>query len=257
MNDPMADSLITFKDIRFSYGKTDILQNLTFSVKRGEYLGVIGPNGGGKTTLLKIMLGLLEPTGGTVEMFGQDIHRFNEWYRIGYVPQRAQEVEKSFPATVEEVVRSGRVARRGLGRKLTKADTVVIERAMDLTQVKHYRDTRIGSLSGGERQRVFIARALAAEPDVLILDEPTTGIDIASEKAFYELLAKLNREEKLTIIFVTHDIDVIYHEAKSVLCLNHDMVCHGLSSEVLKEDVLRRLYGERATVVPHDPDHTH
>lgn len=246
------NTLIALNDVSFSYGQTQVLKGLTFSVKRGDYLGIIGPNGGGKTTLLKLILGLLEPTEGTVEMFGKDIHRFTEAYRIGYVPQRAQEVEKSFPATVEEVVRSGRIARRGLGKRLGKADTDAIDHAMELAQVSRYRDTRIGLLSGGERQRVSIARALAGEPDVLILDEPTTGIDIASERAFYELLGKLNREHRLTIIFVSHDIDVVYHEAQSVLCLNHDMICHGLSSEILKEDVIRRLYGDRATIIPHN-----
>lgn len=251
------ETIITFKDVNFAYGEVPILKGLTFSIKRGEYLGVIGPNGGGKTTLLKILLGLIDPTGGTIEIFGKDIHRFTEWYRIGYVPQRAQEVEASFPATVEEVVRSGRTARKGIGHRFDHRDQLLVEDAMELTQVKQYRNTRIGALSGGERQRVFIARALAGEPAVLILDEPTTGIDIASEKAFYELLGKLNRDKKLTIIFVSHDIDVIYHEAQSVLCLNHDMVCHGLSSDVLKEDVIRRLYGERATAVPHNPEHHH
>lgn len=250
------DILIALNDVSFSYGSATILKNLTFSVKRGDYLGIIGPNGGGKTTLLKIILGLLDPTAGTVQMFGKDVHSFKERYRIGYVPQRAQEVEKSFPATVEEVVRSGRIARRGLGRRLGKEDSEAIDHAMDLAQVTRYRDVRIGLLSGGERQRVSIARALAGAPDVLILDEPTTGIDIASERAFYDLLGRINKEHHLTIIFVSHDIDVVYHEAQSVLCLNHDMICHGLSSEILKEDVIRRLYGDRATVIPHN-DHDH
>lgn len=243
--------LISLNGVSFSYGAASILKDLTFSVKRGEYLGIIGPNGGGKTTLLKIMLGLLDPTGGTVELFGKDIHHFTEAYRIAYVPQRAQEVEQNFPATVEEVVRIGRIARRGVGKPFTKKDHETIKDAMRLTGIERYHATRVGLLSGGERQRVSIARALAGEPDVLILDEPTSGVDIASERSFYDLLATLNREHNLTIIFVSHDIDVVYHEAQSVLCLNHDLVCHGLSSEVLKEDVIRRLYGDKATIIPH------
>ncbi|OHA82260.1 MAG: hypothetical protein A2675_00405 [Candidatus Yonathbacteria bacterium RIFCSPHIGHO2_01_FULL_51_10] len=243
--------LISLNGVSFSYGAASILKDLTFSVKRGEYLGIIGPNGGGKTTLLKIMLGLLEPTEGTVELFGKDIHHFAEQYRIAYVPQRAQEVEQNFPATVEEVVRIGRIARRGVGKPFTKKDHEIIQNAMRLTGIERYHATRVGLLSGGERQRVSIARALAGEPDVLILDEPTSGVDMASERSFYDLLATLNREHNITIIFVSHDIDVVYHEAQSVLCLNHDLVCHGLSSEVLKEDVIRRLYGDKATIIPH------
>jgi len=157
---------------------------------------------------------------------------------------------------LEEVVQSGRIARCGFGKRLGEEDVKAIDHAMELAQVSRYRDTRIGLLSGGERQRVSIARAIAGDPDVLILDEPTTGIDIAAERSFYDLLGRINKEHNLTIIFVSHDIDVVYHEAKSVLCLNHDMVCHGLSSEILKEDVVKRLYGDRARIVPHN-DHNH
>ena len=202
------ETIITFKDVNFAYGEIQILKGLTFSIKRGEYLGVIGPNGGGKTTLLKILLGLIDPTGGTIEIFGKDIHRFTEWYRIGYVPQRAQEVEASFPATVEEVVRSGRTARKGIGHRFDHRDQLLVEDAMELTQVKKYRNTRIGALSGGERQRVFIARALAGEPAVLILDEPTTGLHFHDIKQLLAVLTRL-RDHGNTVIIVEHNLDVI------------------------------------------------
>lgn len=247
------ETYIELKDISFTYGGAPVLDTINFSVKKGDYLGIIGPNGGGKTTLLRIILGLLEPTNGTVEVFGQDIHQLKDRYRIGYVPQRALQVERNFPATVEEVVGSGRVAcQNGICKRFTKTDQDMIKRAMEIAEVAKYRTTRIGNLSGGELQRVFIARALAGDPKVLILDEPTTGVDLPSERKFYAFLGDLNRKQDLTIIFVSHDVDAVYHEAKSVLCLNRNMVCHGLSSEIMKQDVIKKLYGGDANIIVHN-----
>ncbi|KKT09329.1 MAG: ABC transporter ATP-binding protein [Candidatus Nomurabacteria bacterium GW2011_GWB1_43_20] len=235
----------------FSYDHTSVLENLSFTVRKGEYLGIIGPNGGGKTTLIKIILGLLQPTSGTISLFGKDRHDFKEKYRIGYVPQRITQAEKSFPATVFEVVRTGRIARLGFFERFTKDDTDAVERAMEISGIARYRDTLIGNLSGGERQRVFIARALASEPDVLILDEPTVGVDIGAQKTFYDFLSSLNKEHNITIIFISHDIDAVSHETKTVLCLNHNLVCHGLPQDLLNEHILERLYGKHSQRVPH------
>jgi len=237
--------------VSFSYDHTSVLENLSFTVRKGEYLGIIGPNGGGKTTLIKIILGLLQPTSGTISLFGKDRHDFKEKYRIGYVPQRITQAEKSFPATVFEVVRTGRIARLGFFERFTKDDTDAVERAMEISGIARYRDTLIGNLSGGERQRVFIARALASEPDVLILDEPTVGVDIGAQKTFYDFLSSLNKEHNITIIFISHDIDAVSHETKTVLCLNHNLVCHGLPQDLLNEHILERLYGKHSQRVPH------
>ncbi|MBI5401159.1 MAG: metal ABC transporter ATP-binding protein [Candidatus Yonathbacteria bacterium] len=242
---------IKLDNVSFTYGNNSVLENLSFSVHKGEYLGIIGPNGGGKTTLIKIILGLLHPTNGTVTLFGKDRHDFKEKYRIGYVPQRVMQTDKDFPATVFEVVRTGRIARLGFFERFSKKDIAVVERAMAIADIARYRDTLVGNLSGGELQRVFIARALASEPEVLILDEPTVGVDIAVQKTFYEFLASLNRDHNLTILFISHDVDVISQEAKTVLCLNHNMVCHGLPQNLLDEHILKRLYGEHAKRVPH------
>lgn len=240
---PVEETYISLDGVGFSYGDSSVLENLSFTVKKGEYLGIIGPNGGGKTTLIKIILGLLHPTEGTIKLFGKDHHDFKEKYRIGYVPQRVAQADKNFPATVFEVVRSGRVPRLGIFSRFTKEDTRAVERAMEIAGITRYRDTRVGDLSGGERQRVFIARALASEPDVLILDEPTVGVDIGAQKVFYQFLNELNREQHLTIIFVSHDIDVVSEETRTVLCLNHNLVCHGLPQDLLNEHILERLYG--------------
>lgn len=242
---------IELENVSFSYDHAPILENLSFVVRKGEYLGLIGPNGGGKTTLLKIILGLLHPTEGTVKLFGKERHDFKERYRIGYVPQRVTQADRDFPATVFEVVQSGRIPRLGLFHGFTKEDTVAVERAMEISGIGKYRDTLVGNLSGGERQRVFIARALASEPDVLILDEPTVGVDIGAQETFYAFLKSLNTEHHLTIIFVSHDVDVISRETKTVLCLNHNLVCHGLPQDLLSEHILERLYGNHTMRVPH------
>lgn len=239
----LAEPYIELDNVSFAYDKNvPVLENVSFVVRKGDYLGIIGPNGGGKTTLIKIILGLLHPTDGTIKLFGKERHHFIQKYRIGYVPQRVTQTDKDFPATVFEVVRTGRIARLGFFDRFTKKDLEVVERAMEMSGIAKYRDTLIGNLSGGERQRVFIARALAGDPEVIILDEPTVGVDIGAQKTFYEFLASLNRDHNLTIIFISHDVDVVSQEAKMVLCLNHNLVCHVLPQDLLSEHILKRLY---------------
>ncbi len=253
MESRQDDIIIKLDNVSFSYDEgSPVLEDLSFSIHRGEYLGIIGPNGGGKTTLVKIILGLLRPTSGTIQLFGQDRHDFRDKYRIGYVPQRVTQTDKNFPATVYEVVRSGRIPRLGLLKRFSKNDNEAVESAMERAGIAKYRDTLVGNLSGGERQRVFIARALASGPEVVILDEPTVGVDIGAQKKFYEFLASLNREQNLTIIFISHDVDMISQETKTVLCLNRELVCHGLPHELANEKLLRELYGEHVRRAPHD-----
>lgn len=247
----LEEPYIELDNVSFSYDDVPVIENLTFTVRKGEYLGIIGPNGGGKTTLIKVILGLLHQTEGRVVLFGKDRHDFKEKHRIGYVPQRVTQADKEFPATVFEVVKTGRIARLGFFKRFTKKDIDAVERAMDISGIARYRDTLVGNLSGGERQRVFIARALASEPDVLILDEPTVGVDIGAQKTFYDFLAKLNSDQHLTIIFISHDVDAVSQETKTVLCLNHNLVCHGLPHDLLNEHVLERLYGKHSKRVPH------
>lgn len=251
---PLEEPYIELDNVSFSYDSVPVLENLSFMVRKGEYLGIIGPNGGGKTTLIKIILGLLHPTSGRVALFGKDRHDFKEKYRIGYVPQRATQTEKNFPATVFEVVKTGRIARLGFFERFTKKDIDAVEKAMEISGIVEHRDTLVGNLSGGERQRVFIARALASEPDVLILDEPTVGVDIGAQKTFYDFLASLNRDQHLTILFISHDVDVVSQETKTVLCLNHNLVCHGLPKDLLNEHILERLYGRHSKRVPHNKE---
>jgi zinc transport system ATP-binding protein len=243
---------IEVQDVSFNYHGHPVLEHVRFDVRAGEYLGIIGPNGGGKTTLLKVILGLLSPDAGEVRIFGESVSGYRERYLLGYVPQRAAQEVVHFPVTVAEVVRSGRTARAGLLKRLSRDDLRAVDRAMEVSGVREHRDRPVGTLSGGERQRVFIARALAGEPRVLLLDEPVVGVDIAAKERFYSFLTHLNREMGMTIIFVSHDVGAIAHEVDTVLCLNRTLICHGHPEDFIKEDYLSEVYGKKVRSIFHD-----
>ena len=238
-------NIIELKDVSFRYNGGAVLEHVSFSVSKGEYMGIIGPNGGGKTTLLKIILGLLRPADGEVSVSLEK----NE---IGYVPQRASSYHLRFPATVEEIVGSGRTARLGLLGWFGKKDAEAVDKALETTGISSLRRRLIGNLSGGEVQKVFLARAFAGEPKMLILDEPEVGIDIAGQEEFYTFLDGLNQKFGLTIIFVSHDIELISHSVRSVLCLNRRLLCHGSPREFIKEEYIDQLYGKKVKFIFHE-----
>jgi zinc transport system ATP-binding protein len=241
---------IEVKDVSFSYNGNPILQDISFDVDEGEYLGIIGPNGGGKTTLFKVILGLLKPQTGEVRIFGEPLESFKRRHLIGYVPQKSLS-DYYFPATVEEVVRSGRTARLGLFKRFSKDDALAIERVMEVTDVAGLKGRLIGQLSGGERQRVFIARALASGPKILILDEPDVGVDVTAQEKFYSFLEELNSGSGITILLISHDIDVVAHQAKTILCLNRRLVCHGPPRDFITEEYMQKLYGKKVRFILH------
>jgi zinc transport system ATP-binding protein len=253
---------IEIEGVSFSYHGEKVLEDVGFSVARGDYLGIIGPNGGGKTTLIRIILGLLKPDTGSVRIFGGGAphgvnvgatHRVNGGARasIGYVAQHAVQGETYFPASVEEVVKSGRFARMGFLKRFSDADRAAVEKAMETADVGRLGRRLIGSLSVGQLQRVLIARALASEPEILILDEPVTGVDIASQTRFYAFLELLNKELGITILFVTHDVGVIAREATSVMCLNRKLFCHGSPEDFISGEFLETLYGHKVNPFLH------
>ncbi|MDX1296589.1 MAG: metal ABC transporter ATP-binding protein [Sulfurimonadaceae bacterium] len=239
------------KGVQYRVHGNAILKNINLLIKRGTYAAIIGPNGGGKTTLVRLLLGLEKISGGEIKLFGKPQKQFDAWHKIGYVPQRVSLVDQQFPATVYEVVKMGRVARRGLFKRERPEDVEAVESAMAKMAVSDLRDRLVGELSGGQRQRVMIARALASEPEVLILDEPNTGVDAHSQSRFYELLRKLNQEEALTIIFITHDVGVIAGDIQSLFFVNQTMLSSDTPAEVLSCSTMSELYGIDAHVVHH------
>lgn len=243
-------SVVEVSGVSFSYGDELALEDITMDIEAGEFLGLIGPNGSGKTTLLHLMLGLLEPDVGDVRLFGEEAHRFDAGHRIGYVAQRAPDRTGVMPATVREVVTMGRVAHAGRGR-LDEADRDAVESAVARVEISDLLDRRIDQLSGGQRQRALIARALATEPDLLALDEPTVGVDADSRDRFYRLLNDLN-EEGITIILIEHDIDVLTSHVETVACLNRRLYHHGDVHAFLDSEALSDAYGREHTIVGHD-----
>lgn len=214
--------VVAVQSVSFSYNSRKILNNVSFHVSPGDVVGLIGPNGGGKTTLVKLILKLIPLTSGTISLFGEDLATFSDWKRISYIPQKATAFDQQFPATVFEIASLGRAA-KGIGKPLTQIDFEKIMHALRLLGMEEYAHTKIGNLSGGQQQRVFIAKALAAEPDLLIMDEPTTGIDIGTEEKFYQLLTSINKKTNLTMIIISHDIHTLSRHVTKIECLNRTL----------------------------------
>jgi zinc transport system ATP-binding protein len=238
-------SPVVLDDVDFAYGEVRVLEHVTLTVARGDFLGLIGPNGSGKSTLLRIILGLQRPDAGDVRLFGLAPSRFRDWARIGYVPQRVA-IDADLPATVEEVVASG-LAARGRATPPRHAHEVLAQVGM-----VGYRRTRMGTLSVGQQQRVLMARALVSGPELLVLDEPTSGVDPDAQAAFYGLLDELNRTRGLTLVLVSHDIAAIARDVTTLACLNRRLVFHGDPAAFLNDAAaLAALYGPSMRVVTH------
>lgn len=248
-------NIIEISGLSFNYGNEEVLKDITLDIHQGDYLGIVGPNGAGKTTLIKIILGLLRPSQGSIKLFGDDIKKFNDWSKIGYVPQKINNFDSHFPATVKEVVAMARFAKRGLFHFTTKEDANMVENALKQVDMFMYKDRLIGDLSGGQQQKVFIARALAGQPEIIFLDEPTTGVDKKSQQSFYDVLKKLNKELNLTLVLVTHDIDRITKEAMHIACVDHVLVCHTSSEEFIKQSGFLNISGQNVKVITHHHNH--
>lgn len=243
--------IIEVENLNFSYNNISVLENISFAVEPGDYVGILGPNGGGKTTLLKILVGLLKPKSGEIKIFGQDLNKIKNRTTIGYVPQRIAQDNVAFPATVYEIVESGLIAKKGLLGNITTADHDAIERALQTTNITDLKSRLMSQLSGGQRQRVYLARSLASDPKILILDEPFVGVDPNSQKDFYNFLKELNTKHGITILFVSHDIDTITGEIKSILCLNRGLFCYGAKEIIHEEDMIKKIYGQSITHIHH------
>ena len=245
-----SEPVITIENACFGYGSVPVLESISLAVEPGAFLGIVGPNGSGKSTLLDLMVGLRQPDSGTVRLFGEPATEFDAGERIGYVPQDATTVAREMPITVREVVRMGRYPRRLVGR-FSAADRQAVDDALEQVGITDLAGRRVGRLSGGQRQRVFIARALAAEADLLALDEPTVGVDAESREAFYELLADLN-SSGLTIILIDHDIGVVTTYTTEIACLNRRLYFDGDPSEFVATDALAEAYGTDQHVLHHN-----
>jgi len=200
------ESVLNLKEISFSYEDRDVLENVNLNVRKGDFVGIMGANGAGKSTLLKLILGLLSPKQGEVEILGESIGQFNKWPKIGYLSQQVLKKHQQFPATCEEIVRANLFSQIGFLRFPTRRHHEKVKAAMEAVGMAGYEKKLIYQLSGGQQQRIMLAHVLVSEPELIILDEPTTGVDQEAITAFFELLQKLNREKQMTIIMVTHEM---------------------------------------------------
>jgi zinc transport system ATP-binding protein len=225
-----------------------VLEDINLSVKETDFIGLIGPNGGGKTTLLKVLLGLLPPMRGEVRILGKSIKEGRRY--IGYVPQVVQ-FDRDFPISVWEVTRMGRLGKRRLLQHYTAEDDEVVTEALRSVDMLNLRDHPIGELSGGQRQRAYIARALATEPEILLLDEPTASVDPQVSTSIYELLSRLN--ERVTILVISHDMGVISAHVKTVGCLNRQLFYHG--EKQITPDMLEAAYHCPIDLIAHGIPH--
>lgn len=218
----MSLPAIDVEHLWFAFDERPIIQDVNFRLEQGDFLGILGPNGGGKTTLLKLLLGLLKPDKGTIRILGQEPRDAS--HRVGYVPQHT-DFNISFPISALELALMGRLSQARIGRRYSREDRSKVEEALKRVGMWEERATPIGHLSGGQRQRVFIARALATDPKILFLDEPTSSVDAEFQVDLYGFLRDLNRS--VTIVVITHDIGVISRHVKSVACINRKMIFHG------------------------------
>jgi zinc transport system ATP-binding protein len=239
-----VSSAVELQDVNFSYGGPRVLEAISLEVPEGEFLGVVGPNAGGKSTLLKLVLGLLEPQAGRVRVLGGSPQRTR--HRIGYVPQYPQ-FRRDFPISVEQVVLTGRLGRERWFGGWQAADRAAARNAMREAEILPLARRRIETLSGGQLQRVLLARALVGEPRVLILDEPTANIDMRVESDIFDLLKELNA--RMTIIVVSHDVAFISRYVTRVACLNRTLMCH--RTEEIDGQTIQDLYDVDVRQVAH------
>lgn len=236
--------VINIQNVSFAYGlKSVVLKNINLNIYEGDFVGLIGPNGGGKTTLLKLIVNVLPLQKGVIKLFGKKINNFKQWSCIGYVSQKAAHFDRQFPVTVQEVVM--------MPISSKKRSNKIVEQALNDVDMLKYKTAPLSELSGGQQQRVLIARSLVSNPCLLVLDEPTTGVDVNSQEQFYLLLQKLRKEKNLTIILVSHDIDVIAAQATKFACINQELIYHGTPETFIKEDYIEKLYGKNLRLILH------
>ena len=237
------NTVLSVKNLNVLYGSYEVLQDVTFNVEKGDYVALAGPNGAGKTTLAKTIIGLVTSYTGVIKLFEQNLKGFNDWHLIGYLPQRATAFNPLFPATVHEVVGTGLLSEKHFPRYFDRKDEEEIDRTLNLMGISNLKGKLIGELSGGQQQRVFLARSLVSNPELLILDEPSTALDPSSRESFLELLKKLNREIGITVLLITHDTSQIGKYADKLLYLDKKVIFFGGFADFCRSEEMGEYFG--------------
>lgn len=237
-------AIIEAKNISVNYGSSEALKNISFDIEKGDFVGLAGSNGAGKTTLVKALLGLLPLTSGKIELFGESEERFNDWQKIGYLPQKFSTINVLFPATVEEVIALGLLSTKKFPKIITAADRKKTKALMTELGITEQAKKMLSELSGGQQQKVLLGRALISEPEILIFDEPSTALDPNSRDAFFKLLQTLNQEKGITIILITHDTGYIGKYANKLLYIDRELIYFGKFSEFCADHKMKSYFGE-------------
>jgi zinc transport system ATP-binding protein len=247
----MEEKIVEADNVTVRYGHSVILDNVSLEVRKGDVLGIVGPNGGGKTTLVNAILGNAKLASGNVRLFGQDLSGFKDFDKIGYVAQNAIQFDPIFPATVREIVTLGCLSRKTMGRRLRKEDHESVRKAMELVGIDEIAGKKISNLSGGQKQRIFIAKALVRNPELLILDEATSGLDVCIQDRFISTLHKLRAEMGVTVITVSHDLSGVMCQANKLAVVSRQLHFAEIRPGMDPTAMLREAYGEHFTFVFH------
>ena len=239
------DTVLEVHNLSASYNRKPVLWDIDFRLKGGQLIGIVGPNGSGKTTLLRNIMGLMEADSGYVRLFGQDLNKVRQ--RVSYVPQR-ESVDWNFPVSVREVVEMGRYRPSNLMRRLQSSDQDLVDLALEKVGMLEYATRQISQLSGGQQQRVFLARSLAQNADLYLMDEPFVGVDAATEDAILRVLSEL-RDAGKTVVIVHHDLQTAYQYFDAMVLLNTRLVAYGAKDDVFTRENLQEAYGGRLTVL--------
>jgi ABC-type Mn2+/Zn2+ transport system ATPase subunit len=237
--------MIKFNNVQLGYGRKPVLTSLNFNIQRGDFFGIVGPNGAGKTTLLKAILGLLKPLQGEISF---PENERGQKKSIGYVPQHAS-IDEIFPITALDMVLMGRYARMGIFKRPKKRDYAIAEKMLKNVGIENLANRNYRELSGGQKQRTLIARAMAGEPDTLILDEPVEGMDIQGERAIMELIKALHTEYALTVVLVSHDLNIVANYVKTLSIIHNNTLKLGPVDSILNEETMARVYGTEVKIV--------
>ncbi|MDP3041253.1 MAG: metal ABC transporter ATP-binding protein [Candidatus Omnitrophota bacterium] len=246
----MSMKIVEVKNLTVKYNGIEALSGVSFEAAPADYVGVVGPNGSGKTTLIKALLGLV-PYEGQVYFLGKGFSCFTKEKHVGYLPQKMSFLDQRFPATAKEIVVSGVYCCKKFPKRLSRKDYIAAEEAMEILGITNLKDRPIGRLSGGQQQRVLLARALVHRPEILILDEPTVALDPQSREAFYATLQKLNKERKVTVFFVSHDVVSIGKYASKILYLDRQIIFFGTFEEFCKSPKMTDYFGAGQHIICH------
>lgn len=251
MTPSTENPVLEIRNLNVTRGNERVIRDCDLRIMRGDCVGIVGPNGGGKTTLLQTIFNLIPKDSGEILLFGTPVEKFREWSRLAYTPQDAMSFDDQFPLTVRELVSLGRVRKEKFLRRLDKEDWKKVDEAMEAMNISHLADRRMGQLSGGQKQRAFVAKSLSLEPELLVLDEPTVGLDAESLESFYRTLSEVREKRGTTIMMVSHDLSAVFCRMNRVVCVNRRVYSTDDMHDA--EGLLRKAYGDHFRFMMHEP----